>query len=145
MDQQICDINHRIILILTDVYLHYTAVLFHKDTVHCKRKCYPLVFFHSSIVMGIQICQIRILVQWVLLDIQTRRINMGTEDIHTLFQSIFSNVKQRHDFFHSHRVNFVSDLQSLSSGKLCLKSFISGSLRFPDNLSHTFSLRFTGI
>ena len=61
-----------------DADLHYRAVLLYYNTVQCKRKCYPLVFLDAAVVMGIQKCHFGVLIERNLLQVNTRRIHMGT-------------------------------------------------------------------
>ena len=72
VDQKICDVKYRIFLILTNADLHNTAVLLCNNTMHGKWKCHPLIFFHTAIIMSIQINKVCILIQRILLHIQPR-------------------------------------------------------------------------
>ena len=55
-------ITHRIILILTDIYFCCTSVFLYHYAMDCQGKSHPLVFLNTAIIMGIQICKIRILI-----------------------------------------------------------------------------------
>ena len=62
MDQKICNIYDGIIFILTDIYFCCTSVFFYHYAMDCQGKSHPLVFLNTAIIMGIQICKIRILI-----------------------------------------------------------------------------------
>ena len=62
MDQKICNVKHRIILILADGYIYNSAILLHNYAMHCHWKSNPLIFLHSTVVMSVKISQIRILI-----------------------------------------------------------------------------------
>jgi len=145
MDQKICDVKYRIFHILTNADLHNASVLLCNNTMHGKRQCHPLVFLYTTIIMGIQISQIRILVQRILLDIQSRRIDMCTENAHTSGKLFRSYMKQSNDLLHPYRINLVTGLDLLAFFKLRLKRFISGSLCFLHDFCNTFPFRFSFI
>ena len=62
MNQKICDIYDRIILIFTNIHIYYCTILLHDHTMNRQWKCYPLIFLHPAVIMGIQIYQIRIFI-----------------------------------------------------------------------------------
>ena len=64
--------------------------------------------------MGIQICHITVFIQRVLFDIQTRGIDVGTDQEHTVFDIICSDLHHDHGFFHIFCVNFISGFQLFS-------------------------------
>ena len=62
MDQKVCDVNNRIVLVLSDGYVYNCAVFLRNHTVHCHRKGNPLIFLNTAIVMGVKISQIGIII-----------------------------------------------------------------------------------
>lgn len=92
--------------------------------------------------MRIQISQIRILIQRILLDIQSRRVDMCTENAHTSGKLFRSYMKQSNDLLHPYRINLVTGLDLLAFFKLRLKRFISGSLCFLHDFCNTFPFCF---
>ena len=81
MDQKIADAKYRIFRFLSDIYNCFGPILTDNYAVERQWQCYPLVFFNTSILMGIQQCQICIFIQWILFQIQSRRIDMRAKDI----------------------------------------------------------------
>jgi len=62
MNQKVCNVKNRIILILADGYIYNSAILLHNYAMHCHWKSNPLIFLHSTVVMSVKISQIRILI-----------------------------------------------------------------------------------
>ena len=43
-------------------HIYYCTILLHDHTMNRQWKCYPLIFLHPAVIMGIQIYQIRIFI-----------------------------------------------------------------------------------
>ena len=118
MDQKICDVKYRILRLLTNADLHNASVLLCNNAMHSKRQCHPLVFLYATIIMSIQISQVRILVQRILLNIQSRRVDMCTENAHPSGKLFGSYMKQGNDLLHPYCINLVTGLDLLAFFKL---------------------------
>ena len=145
MNQKVCDINDRVIFTLTDVHFHHTAVFLHYHTMHGKWKCYPLIFLYSAIIVSIQICQIRILIKRILFDIQTWRIDMRTQNVHTICNIFLSDMKQRDNLLHSYGIYFITGFQAFSLCDFCFQRFIACCLCFFYDLCDTLTFCFSKI
>ena len=110
MDQKICDIKNRIVLIFANTYVNYTSVFLYNNAMHSQRQCYPLVFLHTAIVMGIQISQICVLIKRILLNIKTRGVNMRTKNAHAFGKLLCSHMKQSYDLLHTNCINLIASL-----------------------------------
>ena len=77
MDQQIGYKEYRIILVLTDIDLYKGTVFFHDHTVDCQWNGHPLVLLHHR-NNGCQISESAILIQGILLYIQSGAVDMGS-------------------------------------------------------------------
>ena len=108
MDQKVCHTEYRIVVVLTDHNINDFAVLFRYHTVDGKWKGYPLPFFDTAVVVGIEICKSVVLIQRVLFYIETRGIDVCAEDVHTFGQRSCSDLEQCDGFFHAYGVNFVA-------------------------------------
>ena len=108
MDQKVCHAEYRIVVVLTDHNINDFAVLFRYHTVDGKWKGYPLPFFDTAVVVGIEICKSVVLIQRVLFYIETRGIDVCAEDVHTFGQRSCSDLEQCDGFFHAYGVNFVA-------------------------------------
>ena len=108
MNQEICHTEYRIVIILADDYIHYFAILLGYNTVDCKRKRYPLPFFDATVIMGVKICKSVVLIQWILFYVKTRRIDVRTENIHTLCQRLCSDLEQGNGLLHAYSINLVT-------------------------------------
>ena len=94
MDQQVCNAEYGILLFLTDAHLHNRAILFCDDPMHCKRDCDPLVFFYAPVIMRIQISHFRILIERMLLQVKSRRVDVCAKNTHPFLQRSASYMKQ---------------------------------------------------
>ena len=143
MRKKIADVQDRIVFILPDHNIQDRTVFFCHNAVDRKRKGHPLVFLDSAVIMRVQISQVRILIQRVLLDIQSGRIDVCTKNIHPLCDIFRSHMIQRDGLFHAHIVQLVAGHDLFAAGKFLLQAYKTGSLRLPDRLRHTFSFGFT--
>ena len=81
MDQQIRNEEYRIVFVFTDIDLYDGAVLLCNDAVQRQRQGYPLIFLDTAVIMSIQEGKIGILIQRVLLDVQSGGIDMCTQNV----------------------------------------------------------------
>ena len=58
--------------------------------------------------MGIKICKSVVLIQWILFYVKTRRIDVRTENIHTLCQRLCSDLEQGNGLLHAYSINLVT-------------------------------------
>ena len=112
---------------------------------HSQRQCYPLVFLHTAIVMGIQISQICVLIKRILLNIKTRGVNMCTKNAHAFGKLLCSHMKQSYDLLHANCINLIASLDLVSSGDLRLKCLVACCLCLLHDLCNALALCFTFI
>ena len=74
--QKVCNAEDRISCIFPDIYSYRSAVCFYHNAVQGEGNCCPLILFNAAVVMGFEHCQFMILVQRILLHIQTGGIDM---------------------------------------------------------------------
>ena len=141
MDQDIRYTEYRIRLILTDHHIHQSSICFCNHTVNGQGQGHPLIFLDTAIVMGIQIGQITFLIERILLYIQPGRIQMGTQDIHTLFQRILADVEQSNRLSHIVGIDLVSRCKLLLTLHGFLQRDISRLLRLLDHITGSLPLR----
>ena len=67
MDQKVRNAYDRIVIVFADHYVQNRAVLFCDDAVQRERDGHPLVLFDTAVIMRVQICKARILIQRILL------------------------------------------------------------------------------
>ena len=107
MRKQIGNADNRIGWIFTQCNLHACSVFFCHNTVQCQRHRNPLIFFDAAIVVRVQIREFFVFVQRILLDIDARRVNMCTQNIHAGGDRLFAHAQQREGFAHIIRVDLV--------------------------------------
>ncbi len=113
MGEQVRYADYRFFLRLPDDDGDLAAVLFHHNAMDGKGKGGPLVFLDASVIVGVQIGQFPLLVERILLHIQSGGVNVGCQDIHPFFQRLGPQMKQHCGFFHGDGVNPISGLQAL--------------------------------
>ena len=140
MDQKIGYKEHRVFLILANIDLHRSAILFHHHTVKCKGQRYPLILLHASVIVGVEIGEAPLLIQRVLLHIKPRGINMSPKDIHPLRHRFLTDAEQNYGLVHPDRIDLITLFQAAA--------LLPHGLQFPvacffsgiDNAVYTFPL-----
>ena len=140
VNQQVGNAEDRVADIDTDL----RAVFLYDNPVQGQRKRHPLVLLDAAVVMGIQEHQVRVLIQRILLHIQTGRVNMGAQNIHACFQRFLSDDKKRDVFSAVIRVYPVSRLQCPAGSRHILQIPVSGFLRLGAQLRGAFPLGLAG-
>ena len=107
MNQQVGNHEYRIFLFLSDHDFHNGSVFFGYNAVECHRSGYPLIFFDAAIVVRVQIREFFVFVQRILFNIDARRVNMCTQNIHACGDRLFAHAQQREGFAHIIRVDLV--------------------------------------
>ena len=90
MDKQIRNEEYRIVLILTYVQDSCRPILSDDDTVQGKRQSDVKIFLDTAVVMCVEIGKSAILVQRILLDIESRGVDMSAEDIHSALHRLMA-------------------------------------------------------
>jgi len=142
MNEKVRHAKDRFSCFFSDRHPDCCAVLFHHHAVQGERQRYPLVFLHPSIIMRFQHRQICILIQRILFQIQPRRINVGSQNIHPFFHRLLTDVKERHRFPHTCRIYLISRFQSTPGGNDLLQIFITMLFCLTNHLAGTLALRF---
>ena len=141
MRKQILDDELRIILVTADIDCHALAVLQDDYPMKLQRSCQPLVFPDAAIVMRLQICQLRIFIQRVWLQIQTRCIRVRCCQINALLQALGTDHSQHDGFATVIEIHFISGFQLHS----CFIFFKAFALCQFDAVVHAQALRLSMI
>ena len=108
MRKYVCNHEYRLIRILSHADIHSGSVLPYDDTVDGKRNRYPLILLDSSVIVSVKICKSRILIQRILLYIDTRRVNVCSENVHAVLDWISSDVIESQCLLVVYCIHFVS-------------------------------------
>ena len=71
----------------------------------------PLVLLNAAVVVGVKKCQLRILVERVLLEVKPRRIDVRAKDPHPFLERLSSYYIEDHRLLHPDRINLIPCLQ----------------------------------
>ena len=129
MHQQVGNYKYRVVVLLSDIYFHHRAVLLRNHSVKCKRDCNPLVFLDTAIVMGIQIGKLIVLIQRVLLDVDTRGIDVGAQYVHSCLERLLPNMEDCDCLIHTHGIYLVACFKRLFRFLHCFQRLISFLLK----------------
>ena len=107
MHQQIRNDEYRIIVFFTDMHFHLRAVFFYDDTMQGQRQRDPLILLDAAVIMGVQIRKLTVFIQRILLQIQTRGIDMGAQNMHSFLDRTIADMKQHDRFIHHGQINLI--------------------------------------
>ena len=130
MNEKVGDIYNWILFRFTYRYFYYGTIFLYDHSMDCKRKCNPLVFLDTTVIMGIQISQIRIFIQRILFHIKSWGVNMCSQNVHTFLNRLLTYMKKCHDLFHSYSINFISGLDLFAGFQFLFQGNITLTLRF---------------
>ncbi len=125
MDQQIRHEENRILVFLTNADFHGRAVLLHHHAMDGKGNSHPLVFLHTAVIVRIQISEAAVLIERILLDIQSRGVDMGAENVDAVRHLIRSDLEQDDGLIHPYGVDAISRLQLIAGFHHCLQLPVS--------------------
>ena len=143
MDQKIRNEKYRIILIIAHAQDHCLAVFLHNDAVNRKRDRHILVFLDASVIVGVQICDIAVLIERILLDIESGGVNVRTDNVDAVFEGRLADFKQNHGFVHPYAVYSVTGLQFAAFSTYLIEFPVTVGLRLIDKAVHTLTFCLT--
>ena len=142
MDEQVGDAEHGVGGILAHADIDRGAVLLAHDAMDGERGGYPVVGLHAAVVVGVEVGHIAGLVQRVLLDIESRAVDMRAQDVHALFERGGAQVHEHEGLLVVHGVNLVAGLEGTSLGHSVLEVYVAGCLGEGDGCGHALALGF---
>ena len=111
MDQQIGDHQHRVIVVLTDGHGDYAAVLAVDYAMQGQGHGGPLILLDAAVVVGLEVGNLRILVQGIGLHVQPGGVHMGGADIGTLGKGLGADHCQSNGLVPVIVVDFIAGLR----------------------------------
>ena len=93
--------------------------------------------------MRIKVGKTAVLVQRVLLDIETAGVDMRAEDGQALLQRLVADVKEHDGLVHVHGIDLVARLQFFAFGYDVLQIAVTRDFRQPHGLRRALALRLT--
>ena len=90
MNEQIADSDDGVALVLADIDVSRSAVLFAYHAVQSKRNGDVLIFLYAAVVVRVQKSKAVGLVQRILFKIETGRIDMRAQHSHTFDERLFA-------------------------------------------------------
>ena len=95
--------------------------------------------------MSIQVCDAAVLIQRVLLDVQARSIDMGSDDIESLFHALFTDSENSNRFVHPDAVDALSRKRLSAFADQCLQFGKAGLVKHVDRFGDTFAFRLSAV
>ena len=143
MNQQVGDKYNRIVLFFTDRNFNHTAVLLCHNAMNRKRDCHPLILLDTAVIMCIQVSHLRVLIHRILLQVKTRRINVGAKNAHTIFQRLLSDLEQHQHLLHAAGINLITRFKLFTCFLHFLQAHIACCTCKADGFRRTLTLCFS--
>ena len=99
MGEQVGYNEFRLIRLLADAHIDLAAVAADDHAVQREGNCRPLVFFDAAVIMGFEQGHLKILIEWVGLEIKAGRINMRRGNPHAFSHALFPDDGENNGFF----------------------------------------------
>ena len=145
MGKQVCYGKCRFVFPFTDGNINLCPVLLNDDTVECKRHCNPLVLLNSTVIVGIEVRHLCILIQRVLFDVDSRRVDMRAENIHSVYKRLRACLEKYNGFFRIVHIYLVPCLYRFPSLNQVLHITIARFFRQLLRDAYTFPLRLSQV
>ena len=111
MHQQVGDKEYRVVFIFAHVHFDGGAVLLHHHAVEGQGKRHPLIFLDAAVIMGVQVGEAAVLIQGILLHIDSGAVDMGSQNVHALSQGLLPDLEHGNGLIHADAVYLVAFLQ----------------------------------
>ena len=111
MGQNVRNTELGVTRLFAQAHIHIGAVVFANAAVEGQGNGGPLVLFNTAVVVGLKERELVSLIEGVLLQIQTGRIDVGRADVGALIQILLTHHRQHHRFPAVHPVDLVSGLE----------------------------------
>ena len=115
MRKDVRDAENRIFRIVSDCNIDLCAVGLDHDSIDGKRACNPLILLDSTIIVRIQVYNSGfvelVFIDGILLGVESGRIDVSSQDVHTLADFITADVEQNQALAHLVVVDLVTGLE----------------------------------
>ena len=129
MRKQVGNNKNRLIILETYRDIDLFIVLRNNDAGEGKRDVQPLIFLHSTVVVGFKQCYLRILKKRYLFQIKSRCIRMGNDKVDPLLYRFRAHLDENNILVPVHRVekialfDLVSFMNRPISPLLCFRNY----------------------
>ena len=141
MRQKIVNGKHRVTCSAADGNLDCFTIFQSNHTMQFQRNGNPLIFADSAVIVCLQKCHFFRLIQRILLQIQSRRINVRCTNINTVFQSLAANYRQHNSLAAVNTIYLITRFKLHAT----LKGHIAVGLSQTNSIVHTLTLGLAGI
>ena len=118
MGQQVVDDELRVFGVRADLDIDFASVRADDLAVQLQRDRDPLVLADAAVVVRLDVGQLRILIEGVGLEVQTRRVGMGRADVRAFGKRLFSDHGQQDGLAAVDGVDLVARLEGHTGGQL---------------------------
>ena len=108
MYQEVADDEYRLIVLFTYADFYLCSIRLHHYAVESKRNGHILILLEAAVIVGVKKSEVFRLVERVLLDIEPRRVYMGSDDVHAVADDVIADIEQHNHLVHVDRVDLVS-------------------------------------
>ena len=124
--QQVGDVEHGVGRILAHADLDVGAVLQRHHAVQGQRHGDPLVLLDTAVVVRVEAGDLVGLVERVLLHVEARRVDVGTQDVEALLERLGAEMDKQQRLAIGGRVHLVAGDELLALGDAALKRQVAG-------------------
>ena len=118
MRQQVVDDELRVFGIRADLDIDFASVRADDLAVQLQRDRDPLILADAAVVVRLDVGQLRVLIQRIGLEVQTRRVGVGCADVHALGKWLFADHSQQDGLAAVDGVDLVARLEGHAGGQL---------------------------
>ena len=144
MDEQVGDAEHGVARVFAHVHALNAAVFFRDNAVNGERKRDPLVLLDAAVVMRVEQRQIARLIERVLLDVQTRAVDVRAQNVQTVLHGAAADVRQDDGLAVQFGVYLVACGELLARGARLVERNVARLARLRDGGRHAFALGLVG-
>ena len=91
MDEEIGNVEYRVAIFQADIDFHFSAVLGVYDADQSERNAGPLVLLDAAVVMGAEVYDAFLFMDRVCLEVQTRGVDVGADDLDAFMDRFFTD------------------------------------------------------
>ena len=140
VNEQIGDTDNGVGEVFTDNDIDEGTVLLCNYAVQRKGNGDPLVLLDTAVVVGIEICNVGILIHGILLEVHAGGVDMCADDIDALFKGLLTHLEEHDGFTHGVEIYAIAALELAALGDYLIHIAIALCFRHFDGVGDAFAL-----
>ena len=116
--EQISHAENRVVLILADIDGDFLTAVLNDNAVQREGDCRPLILLYTAVIMGLEKCELLLLIKRVLLQIHAGGVDVSRSEADALIQRQLAHYTEYDRLFTVDKVELIPGFVFLSSLKL---------------------------